>query len=116
MENNIGKVRGYRDIELKKFRKVTQLDAEAHYFLTIVLNEDGTFDKYSFDVNVDGAVFYEFDRDGEKELKKLLRVFSPWEKIETVLIQYLAQHSGAELESIVQQVAVKNNNCICLQS
>ncbi len=107
MENNIGKVRGYRDIESKKFRKVTQLDAEARYFLTIVLNEDGTFDKYSLDVKMDEDVCYEFDHEGEMELKKRLHVFTPWENIQTVLIQYLAQHSGEELESIVQQIAVK---------
>ena len=33
-----GTVRGYRDMENKKFRKVMQLDEDGQYFFTIILS------------------------------------------------------------------------------
>lgn len=97
-----GTVRGYRDIEQKKFRKVMQLDEVGQYFFTIILNEDGTFDKYSFDVEGETSVRYEFFREQEKELRTLLREFRSWMKIENILLEYVEQHGGQALEKAIQ--------------
>lgn len=106
-QSNIGRVRGYRDMENKRFRKVTQLDEAGCCFFTIVLNEDGTFYKYSFDVEMEESAHYEFSREQEKELRALLREFRSWMKLEMILIEYLADHSADELVAVMEQLTVE---------
>ena len=106
METNseVGKVRGYRDVELNKFRKVMQLDEAGHYFYTIILNGDGMFDKYSIDVKKDDEVHYEFGRELEKELRNQLHEYRSWIQTPDALIEFLKANNGTEQERIMHQI------------
>jgi hypothetical protein len=102
-KKGIGNVKGYRDVERKQFRKAMQLDENAQYFFTKILNEEGSFYKYSFDVK-DGDRRYEFGKNQEADLRTVLGELRSWIKLGEIFIEYVQKNGGTALEEKIKEI------------
>ena len=73
-----------------------QLDEEAEWFLSVFVLADGSFDRYSLDLELTSDSHYEFS-DEEKVRQALYQPGDENRYFAEILIRYMAEHGGSRL-------------------
>ncbi len=97
-ENRPGARTAYHDKVLGKWRLTIQLDSARVWFLSVFVNDDGTFDKFCLDYEMASDSHYEFRN--EAGLRK--SIYCPGDEkkyLAEVLIRYVQTYGGGALLS-----------------
>ena len=97
-EHRAGARRSRHDMTMRKWRLTIQLDDQGIWFLTVFVNDDGSFDKYSLDHEVASDSHYEF-RDEKGLRNKIYRPGDENKYLAEVLISYVKIYGGSALLS-----------------
>ena len=92
--------RVWHDQVLHKWRLTIPLDDQGVYFLSVFIEEDGNFDKYSLDCELASDSHYEFFN--EKEIRKLLYQEKDEDLyLDEIFSRYLRDHTGDKLIELI---------------
>lgn len=89
------------DQSMKKWRLRVQLDKVRLWFLSVFVHDDGSFDKYSLDLEAANDCHYEFVE--EEKIRKAL--YAPGDEnqyFHEILIRYVQQHGGDALLDLIR--------------
>ena len=84
------------DVSLRKWRMTIQLDENRVWFLSVFVNEDGTFDTYSLDEELAEDSHYKFT-DEQAVRKALYRPGDEHLEFAEVLVRYVKNCGGYAL-------------------
>ena len=100
-EDKPGSSKIYHDTLMETWRMTIQLEEERIWFLSVFINEDSTFKKYSLDRESASDSHYEFR--AEAEIRKELYQKGDEEKfLHEILIAFLKNQSGEELLAVLR--------------
>ena len=86
----------WHDVSLRKWRMTIQLDEKRVWFLSVFVNEDGTFDTYSLDEELAEDSHYKFT-DEQAVRKALYRPGDENLEFAEVLVRYVKNCGGYAL-------------------
>lgn len=96
----VGERYAYHDSVMNKYRLVVQLDETREYFLSVFIQEDGSFEKYSLDIERASDSHYEF-REEDEIREKLYAKGDEGQYLDVILIRYISQYGGDKLLSLI---------------
>lgn len=101
MEKRPGGRSSTHDVSLQKWRMRIQLDNRGIWFLSVFINDDGTFDKFSLDKETAEDSHYEFRDEGG--VRNSIYMSGDENKyLAEVLIRYVEQYGGSSLLNRIQ--------------
>ena len=96
-----GDMKVYHDISLHKWRLYVQLDKESYYFLSVFINENGSFDKYFLDYEAANDSHYEFESD-EAIINNLYEEGDDNRYLHELMIRYVENNGAAGLYKLIE--------------
>ncbi len=99
-KRGVGERRVWHDTVLGKWHLTIQLDAQARWFLTVYLRENGSVDGYCLDDESASDSHYEFANAGAVR-SKLARPGDEQKPLEELLIRHAAENGGSALLSVI---------------
>ena len=99
-EPRVGGRSAWHDVILKKWRLTVQLEETRYWFLSVFINDDGSFDKFSLDEEAASDSHYEFGNEAAVRA----RLYQPGDEellLDEILARYVARNGGRALLGVI---------------